>query len=451
MNTDPHIEQIEIASIRPHPDNPRVHTKKQIRQIAESIKAFGFRMPVLIDQDTRLFCGHARVEACKLIGMDRVPALRVTDLSDAQVRALMIADNRLTEISTWDDQLLGENLKVLSDTELDFDIECIGFDYGEIEHRILDLEDHGEQDDESDNLPDLGDVAPVTRPGDLWILGEGESPHRILCADCTDSESYKPLLGDRHAAMVFTDPPYNLSAKAIGQVCAGEHGDFEMASGEMSPEQFTAFLGTVMERLCSVSEHGSIHYLFMDWRHASEMLAAGNVHYTELKNLCVWVKDRPGMGTFYRSQHELVFVFKHGDERHRNHFGLGEHGRTRSNVWCFPSVRSLDSADGDPDGDALKLHPTIKPVRLIEEAILDCSRRGEIVLDPFLGSGSTLIACEKAERVCAGIELSPRYVDVAIARWQQWTGNNAVHEATGNTHAELAEIHAAEAGEVAHG
>lgn len=450
MNPEPHIEQIEISSIKPHPDNPRVHPKKQIRQIAESIKAFGFRMPVLVDQGTRLVCGHARVEACKLIGMEQVPALRVTDLTDAQVRALMIADNRLAEISAWDDQLLGENLKLLSDLELDFDIESIGFDYGEIEQRVLALDEVGEdEDDASDDLPDPNGATAVTRPGDLWILGEGESAHRILSADCTAQESYANLLGDRRAAMVFTDPPYNLSARAIGQVCAGEHGDFEMGSGEMSPEQFTEFLGSVMARLCAVSEPGSIHFLFMDWRHASEMLAAGQARYTELKNLCVWVKDRPGMGTFYRSQHELVFVFKHGDERHRNHFGLGEHGRMRSNVWCYPSVRGLDAADGDPDTDALKLHPTIKPVKLIEEAILDCSRRGEIVLDPFLGSGSTLIACEKTKRACAGIELSPRYVDVAIARWQQWTGQEAIHEASGKTHTELANVRSTE--EVSHG
>lgn len=441
MNTELHIEQIKIDEITSHPSNPRVHPKKQIRQIAESIKAFGFRMPVIVDQNTRLICGHARIEACKAIGMDRVPSLRVTDLSDAQIRALMIADNRLTEISTWDDQLLGEHLKILSDLELDFDIECIGFDYGEIEQRILGIEEaiagEGAADhDEADELPEDQSLTPVTLPGDLWILGDGQQAHRLLCADCTDPVSYQRLLGDQHAAMVFTDPPYNLPARSIGQVCAGEHGDFAMGAGEMSSAEFTAFLGSVMERLCKVSITGSIHYLFMDWRHATEMLAAGNTHYSELKILCVWVKDRPGMGSFYRSQHELVFVFKHGTDRHRNHFGLGENGRTRSNVWCFPSARSLDAADGDPESrEALKLHPTIKPVRLIEEAIMDCSRRGEIVLDPFLGSGSTLIACEKSKRMCAGIELAPRYIDVAITRWQQWTGNEAVHEQTGKAYA----------------
>ncbi|MGJ8636010.1 MAG: site-specific DNA-methyltransferase [Phycisphaerales bacterium] len=447
MNTKLEIEHIDINQVVPHPNNPRVHPKKQIRQIAQSIEAFGFRMPVIIDQDSRLVCGHARVEASKLIKMTLIPAIRVTDLDDAQIRALMIADNRLTEISTWDDQLLGEHLKVLSDLDLNFDIECIGFDYGEIEQRILGIEDAlaGEEITEhdcADDLPSDETITPVTQPGDLWILGEGDHAHRVLCADCTDPASYQRLLGDQQAAMIFTDPPYNLPAKSIGQVCAGEHGDFVMGSGEMSPTEFTSFLASVMEQLCEVSLPGSIHYHFMDWRHAAEMLAAGNTNYTELKNLCIWVKDRPGMGTFYRSQHELVFVFKHGTDRHRNNFGLGEHGRTRSNVWSFPSIRTLNPVEGDPNSDALKLHPTIKPVRLIEEAILDCSRRGEIVLDPFLGSGSTLIACEKSKRVCAGVELSSRYVDVAITRWQQWTGMQATHEQTGKTYSQLLETRA---------
>ncbi len=436
MNTVLQIETIDISNIQPHPENPRTHSKKQIRQIGESIKAFGFRMPVIVDQQTRLVCGHARLEACKLIGMTHVPSVRVTDLSDEQIRALMVADNRLSELSTWDDQLLGEHLKVLSELDLDFDIESIGFDYGEIEQRVLVLDEVDEdEDDGSEEFPDPASIDPVTRPGDLWQLGQ----HRILCGDSTDSHSYARLLEDQQASMIFTDPPYNLAAKSIGQVCADEHGDFAMGAGEMSAAEFTEFLGSVMERLCSVSKQGSIHYLCMDWRHMTEMLTAGNRHYSELKNVCVWVKDRPGMGTFYRSQHELVFVFKHGDQRHQNHFGLGEHGRTRSNVWSYPSVRGLNSEDGDPERDALSLHPTIKPVRMIEDAILDCSRRGEIVLDPFLGSGSTLIACEKAKRVCAGIELSPKYVDVAISRWQQWTGKHAVHAACGSHYNELAE------------
>ncbi len=433
------VDQLVYAGVdelKPHPDNPRMHPKKQVRQIARSIEAFGFRVPVLIDEQSRLICGHGRVAACRELGINRIPALRVTDLSEAQVRALMIADNRLSETSHWDDRLLGENLKILSDLDLDFDLECIGFDYGEIEQRIIGLEGDDGCEDEADDVPDPDQVPAVSQEGDLWVLGD----HRLLCGDCTQPGSYEQLMGDRQAAMVFSDPPYNLSARQIGRVCSAEHGDFAMAAGEMTPEAFTGFLDSVMEQLCRVTVPGSIHYLFMDWRHAREILDAGSKHYTELKNLCVWVKDRPGMGAFYRSQHELIFVFKNQDRPHQNNFDLGQHGRTRSNVWCYPSARSMRSDGGDPDRDeVLNLHPTIKPVKLIEEAILDCSQRRQIMLDPFLGSGSTLIACEKTHRVCYGIELSPRYVDVAVQRWQAWTGQEVIHQSTGQTYARVAE------------
>ena len=343
------LAYVSVTSLKPHPQNPRLHSKRQIRQIAASIRAFGFRIPIVIDAASRVICGHARIEASKLLGIARVPSLRVSDLSEEQLRGLMIADNRLTDLSTWDDDLLGENLKILSELDLKFDIESIGFDYGEIEARILALDGEGNADDDAaDELPDTDDVPVVTRSGDLWRLGPEGRAHRILCADCRESASYDRLLGPERAAMVFTDPPYNLSARTIGQVCEGQHGDFAMGSGEMTPEEFQEFLSIVMRQLCRFSEQGSIHFHFMDWRHASEILAAGKAEYTELKNLCVWVKDRAGMGSFYRSQHELVFVFKHGDAPHRNHFELGQHGRMRSNIWSYPSARSFDSADGDP-------------------------------------------------------------------------------------------------------
>lgn len=440
------FEYVPTKELKPHPDNPRAHSKQQIRKIAESIRAFGFRIPVVIDEGSRLIAGHARVEAAKIAGIDRVPALRVSDLSDEQIRGLMIADNRLCDLSTWDDQLLAENFKFLADLELDFEIESIGFDYGDIEQRILGLEGDEDAEDAPDDLPDPDSVPIVTRPGDLWRLEGPAGCHRILCADSTLEDSYRQLLGDERASMVFTDPPYNLPARVIGQVCASSHGNFAMGSGEMSSAQFEAFLGEVMSQLCAFSSPGSIHFHFMDWRHAREILGAGNTHYSELKNICVWMKDRPGMGSFYRSQHELVFVFKHGEASHQNNFELGQYGRNRSNVWAYPSVRSLDSADGDPESrEALNLHPTIKPARLIEEAILDCSRRGEVILDPFLGSGSTLIASERARRRLFGLEISPRYVDVAISRWQAWTDGTAVLDSSGETFASLAEKRGMEA------
>lgn len=415
------IQYLSVEQVLAHPDNPRKHSKRHIRQVAESISRFGFRVPLLVDGKRRLIAGHGRLEACKLLGMKEVPVIEASDLSEAQIRALMIADNKLTENAGWDEALLGQNFRILADMDLDFDLEITGFGYGDIE-RLMIL---GEESNESlEEEVDIKDVPAVARTGDIWQLGD----HKVLCGDSTLPTSYSVLLGNDRAQLIFSDPPYNLPAKTIGKVCENQHGNFAQAAGEMSSEQFTRFLSTVFELLCDYSVAGSIHYLFMDWRHLKEILAAGEANYTELKNVCVWAKDRPGMGTFYRSQHELVLVYKNGKASHRNHFQLGQHGRLRSNVWQFPSVRSAQEEAGDKtDREALQLHPTIKPVRLIEEALLDCSRRQDIVLDPFLGSGSTLIACEKTQRRCYGIEYAPRYVDVVLYRWQQFTDKEAVH------------------------
>ena len=417
------IEQIDISALHSHPQNPRKHSKKQVAQIAESIKTFGFKVPVLIDESNRLICGHGRVEACKLLGWGEVPAIRATDLNEEKIRAYMIADNRLTENSEWDEALLGENFKLLSELELDFDLEVIGFDYGDIE-KFINFEEEEEPPKEETVISP--DQAPqVAKEGDLWELGE----HRIYCGDSLEKESYDTLFSGsrKKASIVFTDPPYNLPARDIGQTCAEQHGNFSMGSGEMSSQEFSSFLRQVFEHLRARTSSGSIHYICMDWRHATELLEAGSQVYEELKNTCIWVKNTGGMGTFYRSQHELIFVYKNGKGKHQNHFKLGQHGRYRSNVWNYPSVMHLKDKDGDKSGkDALKLHPTIKPVAMIEDVLKDCSRRKEIVLDAFLGSGSTLIAAEKTKRICYGIELAPRYVDVAIHRWQEWTGKTAI-------------------------
>lgn len=437
MKTELEIEHIPVARLSAHELNPRKHSKRQVKQIAESIKAFGFRAPVLVDADNRLICGHGRVEACKLLGIDQVPAIRATDLDEAKIRAYMIADNRLTENSEWDDALLGEHFRFLTDLELDFDLETIGFDYGDIERLMI--EDQADPGSGDSNVPSPEEVPQVAQPGDLWLLGD----HRIFCGDSLAAESYEQLFpAKKRASIVFTDPPYNLSAKEIGQTCAESHGDFAMAAGEMTETEFREFLETVFDHLKDRSKSGSIHYVCMDWRHSAELLAAGNKVYDELKNICVWAKSTGGMGSFYRSQHELVFVFKSGRAKHQNHFKLGQHGRYRSNVWKYPSVMHLDTKDGDKGGkEALDLHPTIKPVAMIEDALKDCSRRKEIVLDAFLGSGSTLIAAEKTERICYGLELSPRYVDVAITRWQDWTGEQATHAESGCSYEDHQLIH----------
>lgn len=435
MNTLLSIESISISSLIAHQQNARKHSKKQIRQIADSIQTFGFKVPVLIDANNRLICGHGRVAACKLLGIEHVPTIRAADLDDAKIRAYMIADNRLTENAEWDNLLLAENFKILSELNLDFDLEVTGFDYGEIEN-LLSLEDDASSDEAP--VPAADSLPTIVRSGDLWQLAE----HRILCGDSLEHDCYKTLFPSKSkASIIFTDPPYNLPARDIGKTCEAAHGDFAMGSGEMTPAQFQEFLETIFGHLAKFSKSGSIHYICMDWRHAAELIGAGKNIYSEWKNLCVWNKNAGGMGTFYRSQHELIFVFKSGKGKHQNHFELGQHGCHRTNVWNYPSVMHLKEEDGDKGGkEALNLHPTIKPVCMIEDALKDCSKRGEIVLDPFLGSGSTLIAAEKTGRVCHGIEVSPRYMDVAITRWQQWTGKAAVHAETGMSYKEKAAL-----------
>jgi DNA modification methylase len=423
-----------IDDLKPDPANPRLHSKKQIRQIANSIEVFGFIVPILIDRDGKVIAGHGRLLACRELGITDAPTLCLDHLTPAQARAFMIADNRLTEIATWDDRLLAQQLKDLSLLGLDFSLEVIGFEMGEIDLRIASLEDMPEQaDDPADAVPELSLGPPVSKLGDLWVLGR----HRISCGNALDPDAFAALMGEERAAMVFTDPPYNVPidghASGLGAI---HHRPFPMASGEMDEAEFAAFLGQSCRNLAAFSADGSLHYVCMDWRHLGELLAAGREAYGELKNLCVWVKDNAGMGSFYRSQHELVLVFKQGRGSHRNNVQLGQFGRNRSNVWRYPGVNSF--ARCSEEGNPLALHPTVKPAAMVEDAILDCSARGDIVLDAFLGSGTTVIAAERIGRRCYGLDLDSAYVDTTIRRWQALTGESAHHAVSGRSFDDLA-------------
>jgi len=415
------ITPLSIVALRKNPKNPRHHSPRQIKQIAQSIKSFGFLVPVLVDRDNKVLAGHGRVLAAEHLGYHEVPSIRIDHLTPEQERAFSIADNRLTENSSWNDALLAESLKELSALELDFSIEATGFTMGEIDFRI-EAAGSSSANSEEDISQEIPAGPPVSQPGDLWQLG----PHRLLCGSALEEASYSTLMHDQKAGMVFTDPPYNVPIQGhVG--CKGRirHREFAMASGEMSHEEFTAFLTKSLKHLADFSRNGSLHYICMDWRHLPELLSAGNATYSELKNLCVWVKTNGGMGSLYRSRHELVLVFKNGTGTHRNNVALGVNGRNRTNVWEYPGINTL-AKQGD-EGNLLALHPTVKPVRLVADAILDCTSRGDIVLDAFLGSGSTLIAAERMGRRCYGLELDPLYVDCAIRRWQQQTGRTAVH------------------------
>jgi DNA modification methylase len=433
-NLDLTIVHRRIDELKPDTANPRQHSKGQIRQIADSIKVFGFIVPILIDLCRNIIAGHGRWLAADLLGMTEVPTLCLDHLTPTQARAFMIADNRLTEIATWDDRLLAEQLKVLSLSGLDFSIEVTGFEIGEIDLRIASLDDpSGPGDDPADVLPEVPAGPPLSKVGDVWTLGR----HRILCGDARDPAVFAMLMGEERAATVFTDPPYNVPidghASGLGTI---HHRSFPMAAGEMSRSEFIAFLDAVCRNFATFSVAGSIHFVCMDWRHAEELLAAARSAYGELKNLCVWVKDNAGMGSLYRSQHELVFVFKHGRDGHRNNVQLGRFGRNRTNVWRYPGANSFGRCGAE--GNVSMLHPTVKPVAMVADAILDCSARGDIVLDGFVGSGTTVIAAERTGRRCYGLELDPGYVDTIIRSWQALTGGGAHHAASDRRFDDLA-------------
>jgi DNA modification methylase len=425
------IQNLPIEKLRPYTNNARTHSKRQIRQIADSIQRFGFCNPVLIDEHAQIMAGHGRVTAAKLLGMEQVPTMQLAHLSDVEKRAYVLADNRLAEQAGWDREILAIELQALVD--LDFEVELTGFATAEID---LILEESNEA---AEALPSREDETPnyragpaVTRLGELWQLG----PHRLLCADARHPASYAQLLDNTKAAFVFTDPPYNVPID--GHVCGLgriRHADFAMGCGEMSEAEFQAFLEIVFRQLTANTVDGSIHQICMDWRHMPEMLAAGKAAYQELKNLCVWSKSNAGMGTFYRSRHELVFVWKHGSAPHINTFELGQYGRSRSNVWDYPGVNNLKPGRLEE----LAMHPTVKPVALVADAIKDCSRRHDLVLDPFAGSGTVLIAAERTGRKVAALEIDPHYVDVAVRRWQDYGGKSAILAATGDTFEEVSE------------
>lgn len=441
------VELRPLGELTPNPKNPRVHPKRQVRQIAESIRTFGFTMPILVDADNRVLAGHGRLKACELLGWTEVPTIRLDHLSEAQAKAYLVADNRLSERSTWDPRLLGETLQDLSLQDLDFSLEVTGFEVAEIDLLIEGLEAAPPGDDPDDQVPPPLSFQ-VSRLGDLWLLG----PHRLLCGNALEAEAYKTLMTGDKAAMVFTDSPYNVPIDGhVGGNGAIHHRDFIMASGEMSAAEFETFLTTACRHLAQNSADGSLHYLCMDWRGLQALLAAGGATYTELKNLCVWVKDVAGMGSLYRSQHELVAVFKNGHGPHRNNVQLGRFGRNRSNVWHYAGLNSFRGRTTE-EGDLLALHPTVKPVALVAGALKDASARGDLVLDPFLGSGTTLIVAERTGRVCRAMELDPVYVDTALRRWQTLTCQTPTLAATGQTfEAVQAERLGATPGEARHG
>jgi DNA modification methylase len=406
------VEWRNRTELKPDPKNSKIHPPKQIEQVARSIGEFGWTNPILIDELDGVIAGHARLLAAEKRGMTKVPTIRLAHMSPAQKRAYMIADNKLAENAKWDRKLLALEHEAIQLLDPDFDLTLSGFELDEIEV-LFDNEIESRQD----SIPPVNiKDPPVSRVGDLWQLGE----HLLLCGDALRAESFDVLMDEERAQLVITDPPYNV--RVAGNVSSSDrHGEFVMASGEMSSSEFTEFLTAAFANLIRFSCDGSIHFHFMDWRHLAEILAAG-AQYAELKNVICWDKQTAGMGTFYRSQHELIFAFKNGSKPHINNFKLGQNGRHRSNVWSHPGLNGWVR-----DRKAqLSLHPTPKPVPLLAEAIKDCSKPNGIVVDCFAGSGSTLIAAQHTGRRARLIELDPHYVDVILRRFTAETAQKAV-------------------------
>jgi DNA modification methylase len=422
------IEMVPLKHLKRAARNVRTHPKKQIEQIVTSIRHFGYIDPVLADENRKLIGGYARADAAERAALRKIPVIVISGLSETEKRALALADNKIAENAGWDRSSLASELNELGPllAEAGLDLDLTGFQPAEFDALMGDLVDP--ERDPLDELPTIASES-VTCRGDLWLLDH----HRLICADATDPDDVRKLMGRERAMMVFADPPYNVKIRNVQGRGRIKHREFAKASGEMSREQFTRFLIESLSLAARYSTNGSIHFICIDWRHNRELQDAGEQVYSETKNLVVWVKTNGGMGTFYRSQHELIFVFKSGQANHVNNFELGQHGRSRTNVWSYAGVNTFRAGRLDD----LSVHPTVKPAALVVDAIRDCSRRGDIVLDPFVGSGTTILAAERVGRRGYGLELDPIYVDAAVRRWQAFTKRDAVLAGTDTTFDEV--------------
>ncbi|MGJ5621382.1 site-specific DNA-methyltransferase [Sulfitobacter sp. MF3-043] len=418
-----------VSEVAVNRRNARTHDKRQLKQIKDSIEAFGFTNPLLIDEAAVLIAGHARLSAAKALGLGSVPVIVLAHLDDARKRALMLADNKIALNAGWDMDLLANELADLSSMDLEFNLELTGFEVADIDIIIDSASDRSSNEVELAPVPDEN-TPVVTRRGDLWHLGK----HRVLCGDARSPDDFALLVEQQKADVVFTDPPYNVPiAGHVSGKGRARHREFHEASGEMTRSGFTAFLDEVLANTSQSCRNGSISFVCMDWRHMGELLEAGQRSFDAYLNLCVWAKTNGGMGSLYRSQHELVFVFRKGKVQHRNNVQLGRFGRNRTNVWTYAGVNTFREGRMEE----LSAHPTAKPVAMVRDAVLDVSKRGEIVLDPFLGGGTTLMAAEQSGRVAYALEIDPAYVDVALRRWRTETGEEPRRASDNRTLASL--------------
>ena len=427
------VEDVKLGEIHAYENNAKTHSEYQVQQIVASIQKFGFNNPILIDENNEIIAGHGRLMAANILKLETVPTIKLSHLNDAQKRAYRLADNKISENGGWNVELLSLEIKDIEKICVDdFDVHIIGFNDAELDS-IYSITDKKPINAKANAVPFVPLDEVISTHGDIWQLGK----HRIICGDSLNIDTFEKLFGDKKANMVLQDPPYNV--KIDGHVCGAgaiKHKEFAMASGEMTKTEFIKFLSTNFTLCKQYSTDGSLHYNFMDWRHVSEITTAAQNVFDAFINMCVWVKSSGGMGSLYRSQHELCFIFQNGKHPHNNNVQLGKYGRYRTNVWQYAGVNAF----GKHKQDGI-MHPTVKPVEMLKDAILDVSKRGDIVLDCFLGSGSTLIACQQSGRICYGIEYEPLYIDTTIRRFQNLFGIDAVDLSTGKTYNELLKEH----------
>jgi hypothetical protein len=421
------VTDLPLGVIQPYKQNPREHPEKQLKMLEASLRRSRYMSPLLLTAAHILIAGHARYLVAQRVGLATVPVIVLPHLSDADAVALRIADNAISEKGAWSLDLLSKEIQLLSSLDLDFKPIEIGFETPEVDRIILGRS----QITEADDIPPVTSFADcIARPGDVFTIGN----HSIACGDARDRTLIGGILAGTQAGAVITDMPWNLPANFISNKGRNKFSDFMMVSGEMTDQQFRTFTAEALEVQSEFSRPGALVFQFIDWRSVDMMISTGKVQFGHLINICVWVKQNGRMGSPYRSRHEFVCVFRNKGGKSIDNVQLGVFGRNRTNVWEYQAPSAFGS-----DRDQNEMHPTCKNVQMIADAILDCTDRGEIVLDPFLGSGTVVLAAHQTGRVGIGIELDPRYVDLAVRRAEKAVGSVA-RSSDGLTVAELRDL-----------
>ena len=405
------LVKVKIKDLKPNKNSARLHSEKNKHVLCSAVQHFKILNPPMVDQNKNIIAGNLRYEVAKELGYEEIQVIQIEHLSKDDIRAFIIAENKIAEMAGWDKEILKIDLQYL--TDIGYDTSLTGFEVAEIDLIINDIVIDSTSDDE---LPDDSEIIPRSKLGDKWQLGK----HILVNGDALDRNYYEYLLQEEKADTAFVDYPYNV--KIQGNVTTKtNHKEFYQASGEMSKSEFTTFLKTAMTLQKEFSKDGSIHFGCMDWKHIEEIITAGNSVFDELKNVCIWDKGTAGLGSLYRSQYEMIFVYKNGTAPHVNNIQLGTYGRYRTNIWTYQGMH----VSNPQAAELLKWHPTPKPVGLILDALKDCSKPNDIVLDNFAGSGSTLIAAERVQRRARLIEIDPHYCDIIIHRFETLTGKKA--------------------------